>query len=461
MRIILTVHQFLPEHASGTEILTLHTAKELQRRGHDVTVFTGFPATPGTLRDDQRFDRYTHEGVPVVRFLHAYEPMAGQTNTVELEYNNPLFGHYLRGYLRDHPVDVAHFFHLSRLTAAAVDACTGAGVPTVLTPTDFYPICPTSQLRLPDGSLCCGPSAFAANCIRHLMQTSDQGRLGKSLRVLPDAAVAAGVVAIQNELMPEKWFSPFVRASAARPEFMRQRLNMVDRILAPTHLMESLLIKNGVHRSRIMHQPYGIDLQYMRRDTQKGEAAALRVGFIGTLFEHKGAHLLIKAVRSLPAEFPVDLQIYGKLSEFPEYVAHLKELAENDPRVRFLGTFPNTQIGEIFAGLDALAVPSIWYENTPLVIYSAMAAGCPVIATDLGGMSEAVAHDVNGLLFQKGNVRELAGHLRRLGDNRDILRRLAANTHMPKSIPTYVDELEQVYAGLHARSRAAGGRAAI
>lgn len=465
MRILLTVHQFLPEHASGTEILTLHTAQELLRRGHHVTVFTGYPADPGTLSDDQRFDTYTHDGVPVVRFLHAYEPMAGQTNTVELEYNNPLFGHFLRRWLHDNPTDLAHFFHLSRLTAAAVDACAASGVPTVATPTDFYTICPTSQLRLPDGALCTGPNAFAANCIRHLTQNSNSGPLGRRLRVLPDAAVAAGVVVIQNGLMPERWFSPFVRASAARPEFMRQRLNMIDRLLAPTHLMEHLLIKNGVHRSRISHQPYGISLKDMRRDTHKGTAEPLRVGFIGTLFEHKGAHLLIQAVRSLPPEIPIDLQIYGKLHEFPDYVAHLRSLAADDPRVRFMSTFPNDKIADIFAGLDTLVVPSVWYENTPLVIYSAMAAGCPVLATNLGGMSEAVLPETNGLLFEKGDFKTLARHLQRLALDRPFLRHLSANTTLPKSIPQYVDELESIYADVrahaHARHHAVGGASSL
>ena len=47
MRLLLTAHQFLPEYFSGTEILTYTTAKELQRRGHEVLVFTGSPSAPG------------------------------------------------------------------------------------------------------------------------------------------------------------------------------------------------------------------------------------------------------------------------------------------------------------------------------------------------------------------------------------------------------------------------------
>jgi glycosyltransferase involved in cell wall biosynthesis len=74
-----------------------------------------------------------------------------------------------------------------------------------------------------------------------------------------------------------------------------------------------------------------------------------------------------------------------------------------------------------------------------------MAAGCPVVATNLGGMSEAIAHRTNGLLFEKANIPQLAAHLQHLANDRDFLRQLAANTPIPKSIPTYVDELESTY----------------
>ncbi len=444
MRILLTVHQFLPEHASGTEILTLHTAQELQRRGHDVRIFTGYPAKV-PLSDDQRFDSYEHEGLRVHRFLHQHVTMGKQKNFVEMEYKNDLFGDHLRKFLQRFPQDVVHFFHLAHLTATAIDACANAGVPTAFTATDFWSVCPTSQLRLPDGSLCEGPTAFAANCVKHLVEISQPSKIVSRLRILPTPILAAGIVAVQNDLLPERWFSPMVKAISARPQFIRQRLNKIDRILVPTRLMHSLLQKNGIHSTRLAYVPYGIDFRHMSRDTHKGQSEKLRVGFIGTLFEHKGAHVLLKAVKSLPANVPLELTIYGNLKEFPAYVQELRTLAAGDSRITFAGTFPNDQIGNVFAGLDVLVVPSIWYENTPLVIYSAMAAGCPVVATNLGGMSEAVRDQVNGLLFEKGDVPQLARQLMRLALDRPLVKKLSEHTQIPKSIPQYVDELEAIY----------------
>jgi glycosyltransferase involved in cell wall biosynthesis len=99
--------------------------------------------------------------------------------------------------------------------------------------------------------------------------------------------------------------------------------------------------------------------------------------------------------------------IYGDPEAFPEYAARLRRIAANDPRIRFCGAFPNEKISDIFSTLDVLVVPSIWYENTPLVIYSAQACRCPVIASNLGVCGGGV-HEENGLLFEPGNPADLA-----------------------------------------------------
>jgi glycosyltransferase involved in cell wall biosynthesis len=178
---------------------------------------------------------------------------------------------------------------------------------------------------------------------------------------------------------------------------------------------------------------------------RNGKSENLRLGYIGTLVEHKGVHLLIKAVRSLDSKEKVDLKIYGDPTHFPEYYQYLHKLVSGDKRIKFCGTFPNDRIGNIFSELDVLVVPSVWYENTPLVIYNAQAAGCPVIATDLEGMSEVIDNEVNGLLFEKDDIRGLSEAIFRLANDRSLLLKLSQNARRPKSISEYVAETEKFY----------------
>ena len=122
MKILLTTHVFLPDYSSGTEILTLNAARELQSLGHEVEICTGFPARSG-LADYERFDTYEYEGFQIKRFLHDAAPMGGQSNAAEAEYNNLFFARWFKGYLQQFRPDIVHFFHLGLLSASAIDVC--------------------------------------------------------------------------------------------------------------------------------------------------------------------------------------------------------------------------------------------------------------------------------------------------------------------------------------------------
>jgi glycosyltransferase involved in cell wall biosynthesis len=448
MRILLTVHQFVPDYAAGTEVLTLHTAQELQARGHEVTVFTAYPSAQ-EIDDEDRFDEYEVEGIPVARFRHNPVPMGGQTNTQEAEYNNLFVGKYLRrNLLQKVRPDVVHFFHLARISASAVDACRAFGIRMVLTPTDFWFVCPTSQLRLPDNSMCPGPDRNSVNCLRHLVALNQSEGTRSKIEAMPDWALGLAIQAINRGLV-QRWFAEPVRALSHRVDFLRERMNALDRVLVPTRLMETTLKENGLRAEKVVFSPYGIKLASLSR-ASRTVSPNLRVGFIGTIYEHKGPHLLVQAMRMLP-ERAIELKIYGRTDEFPKYTEGLRQMAAGDTRIQFCGTFPNAKIDEIFSELDVLVVPSIWHENTPLVIYSAQAAKCPVIASNLGGMSEVIEHEVNGLLFTPGDVAGLAKAIERLLLNRDLAKQLSDRSRPPRSIAEYVTQLEGIYQELTAK----------
>lgn len=449
MKILLTVHQFLPDSSSGTEILTLHTALELKSRGHEVQIMTAIPAAPG-IPDAGRFDRYEFEGIPVTRFRHAYRAMGSQDNVAEQEYNNLLVAEHFQALIDAFRPDVVHFFHLTRLSASVVDVCLQRGIPTILTPTDFWFVCPMCQLRLLDGAMCPGPDRVAANCVRHLAALKLRGLAAGVVNRIPDAAVFAMVKLAS--LVPFRNIGPARLASALsrRKDFLKDRLNRIDKVLVPTRLMQQTLQSHGLDPAHVGYCAYGIRLPkpVTREPRTRGP---LRIAVIG-LGEHKGAHVLIQAVRKL-ADLDLSLRIYGRPSDCPEYAQRLRELAGGDRRVEFSGVFPNDQIGAILSQLDVLAVPSLWFENAPLVVYSAQAAGVPVVASDVAGIAELVTDGDNGWLFPAGDVDGLAAILARVAKDRGLISRASGRARMPKTIATYADELLAVYGGLGAKRR--------
>ncbi|MBI2313367.1 MAG: glycosyltransferase family 4 protein [Betaproteobacteria bacterium] len=446
MRILLTVHRFLPEFSAGTEVLTFDTARQLVARGHQVSVFTGIQ-DPAPLADEQRFDRYVHEGIPVERFHYDRVPMGGQANIVELEYDNRFLAARFRAFLREFRPDLVHFFHLQKLSASPIDVCRELGVPTVMTPTDFWLVCPLCQLRLPDNSPCSGPDPDGVNCLRHVVRVSQPRGIAAAVAALPRRLLAAAVRGTGRGALARLRPASYVRALAARPGFLRERMNRIDRVLVPSRLMEQTLLRHGLAREKIVFTRFGINLAHLAPAPRPNDPRVLRVGYIGTLFEHKGVHLLVEALRALPGE-PLELHLYGDAEEYPAYGRRLRTMAARDARIQFRGTFPNRRIGEVLASLDVLAVPSVWQENTPLVVYSAQASGCPVVATDVPGLSEVVRDGENGLLFPREDAGALAGALGRLCRDRALLLRLASSAPRPKSIEEYTDELVGLYGAL-------------
>ena len=450
MRILYTTHQFLPEYSSGTEILTCSTAREMRRRGHESFILTGFPPR-GESGAKRLSDRYEFEGLDVDRFFCSQSP-PWIRNRMESEYHDPVFSGYFRKKLERIRPDIVHFYHLQRLSAEAIEVCAQLKIPTVFTATDFWIFCPTNQLLYPDGSICNGPYEDAANCVRHLTALSQGPLVRAILERIGDPFLKTLIRCVKYPQLPEISHISYVCAILARKLRMRKLMGKVNRILVATDFMREKFLEFGLQEDKITKLAFGVEPgESPANSREKGKEEELRIGFIGTFYFHKGAHILLEAVRMLPRELPVSIKLYGAPEQFPEYVAKLKTLAGSDRRIAFRGTFPKEEIGKVLDEMDILVVPSLWHENTPLVIHAAQAASVPVAGSNVGGVNEIIQDGVNGFLFERGNVEELSRIIQMLCDNRGLIMRLSKKSRNPKSIVSYGAELEQVYHDLISR----------
>ncbi len=443
MKVLFAAHQFFPEHYAGTEVLTLGLAKELKARGHEPHVFAARRSFPvNDIQPGETVD-YEHEGIPVRR---VGRPREGLSRPYALDYDNPVMAGRAREYVREIEPDIIHAMHFQGLSAGVIEAFKESGAPVVYTATDFWSVCPVVDLRRHDGAMCRGPEL--KHCIRCIASRYPGSRMKAALDRTPDAVVhAAGKL---SETPLSRVFRPLrqVEALKERPGRIREAANTLDHVIAPTELTRELLVANGVKGRGMEVSHYGIDTSGSRdAPRNRNVPPPLRIGFIGTLGPHKGCDLLIKAFEKLP-DLDATLTIYGNLERFKSFVAELRRLAGGDGRITFAGTFPPEEIGRVLSGMEVLVVPSRWYENTPLVVYSAFAAGTPVVATDLGGLSEVVRPGENGLLFELEDADDLARQLRRLYEEPELLEDLRNGIGHVKTVGENADELEGLYATL-------------
>jgi glycosyltransferase involved in cell wall biosynthesis len=95
--------------------------------------------------------------------------------------------------------------------------------------------------------------------------------------------------------------------------------------------------------------------------------------------------------------------------------------------VEFVGFVVGLQKARLLARAKALVVPSLWLEQQPISVLEAAFAGTPTVASRIGGLPEMVHHGQTGLLFESGNVAELASRLQWCNDHPGELQRMGAN----------------------------------
>lgn len=445
MRIILTTHLFLPESSGGTETLVHGIAAELVQKGHTLLVVTGSDDKESVGGGDG-FDEYAIDSIRVIRFRRHCVSKDTGSNPMRDDYDNRHFEKGFRRLLREFKPDVVHFHHFGRSSIRAIDACNQQHIPAFVSVTDFWPICPQQALLLPNGRMCDGPVANNANCMKHMVHLTQSKRLAGVVDSVPNRALSLVMGMLKRTDFEFPGMLGATQSLALRGAAIADRFPLLKKIFVPTRHAQTMLKKNGIANGNFSILPFGLrDHGYVRR-ARANTGKPLVLGYIGQFLPHKGLHVLLETLRLLPEDYPVSIKVYAKLpAKETQYVRDFFTQAQTDARLKFEGTFKNEQIPAVLDEFDALVIPSTWHENMPLVSLSAQAAGCPVIASNVGGLSDVVSHGVNGLLFEPGSAPALRDCILQLFSTDNTLYRLSSAAITPRSMSQYVDDLEREY----------------
>lgn len=417
MRIALVVHKFPPPSLGGTEVYTQSLARELAARGHQVAVFYR-AESPGATAAGQEWEQ--REGFRALRVWRGFDlatasPVAKYLDT----FANRDIASRFDAFLDEVRPDLVHLQHVMWLSYRLIHAVKARRLPSLLTLHDYWFVCANSQLVWPDHRTCQGKlgGLHCARCA--LAQTR-----------LPGSGLLRPLVA------PAFW---------VRDYLIRRAAFAADRWVAPSRFLIARYVQAGFPAERFTFLENGIDV----RDTpscprQEKTGGPLRFIYLGSLAWQKGVHVVVEAFRGVPAS-RATLAVYGDTSTFPDYAQSLAALADSANTV-LKGLLPRDAVGQVLAETDALVVPSLWYENSPLVIQEAFAAGVPVVASNIGALSEKVRPGVDGWLCPPGDVQAWHKTLLRLAEHPDEVDRMAAGVQPPMNLQDHVTRLEELYA---------------
>jgi len=460
LKVLLVSHVFLPSHPAGTEIYTYQVGKALQARGHDVHVFT---TEKDIARENLSVEAREYDGLPVHElFNNLYY------NEFRDTWDYPAAAESFGVLLDDLKPDMVHFMHLLYLSVACVEEVQKRGIPVFYTLHDYWLQCARfGQRRYVDGSIChtidfdkCG------RCVAQFKwkQTRAERALGKTIakvrstvgldlgnlardmrrRVKQSKPGSSGATA--EDSVEGAVAADYARSIAERDQALRERiLPAVDRFIAPSRFLRDRFLEWGIPADQIVHMRTGIDLSGFR-DLPRRPQKRTVISFIGTLAPHKGVHVLLKAWGALSdaAKANAELRVYGPPSHNPEYVASLTRWAAR-VGAQMLGRLERDAVADVLAETDLLVVPSIWYENSPLIILEALAMRTPLAVSNLGGMAELVQPGATGFHFEMGDPDDLARVLGEVLAEPERLARLFDDEVAVRDVTRDAEVLEESY----------------
>jgi glycosyltransferase involved in cell wall biosynthesis len=303
---------------------------------------------------------------------------------------NPVKYRQLRSYIKKIEPDVIHLHNINKYTISLLKAVKGYN--TVQTVHDYGLVCPNLWNIHEDLNVC--PTGMTYKCMfRHR---------GKHNIIL---------------YLSQLYFF-----------FKRNKLlkKTINKYIAPTPLLKEYLENNDFKKAYFI--PYlKEDISY---NSQFEAIKRNNILYIGQLEENKGVHLLIEAMKTVVYWNPsVKLKICGSGSQEKLLKGKTHGLGL-ESHITFLGRIQNVnEINKLYEETSAVIVPSIWMENSPIVIQEAMAHSRPVIGSNRGGIPWLIEDNKSGLIFDIKKENDLSDKIIELLNNPKQIKQFAISAN--------------------------------
>ncbi|MEJ8543367.1 glycosyltransferase family 4 protein [Methanothermobacter wolfeii] len=393
MKICIISSLYKPTIIGGAEVVAEKTARELQRRGHEVFVVT---TNHHSKTEEVDVDDIKTYRIPLN--IYSIYNLSDQSIIKKLLWHlidlwNPSAYFKLKDILKEKKPDIIHIHNFKGFSGAAFSAAKKLDVPVVFTVHDCSVYCVRANLLKGDGSICTEPRIPC--------------RFYKEVNSFFIDKIPDFVISPSKFLIDKLKYQGFFRDS------------------------EIAVIPNPVEK----------DLEIIEKDY-----ITIDILYVGALSGHKGTDVLIRAFREL-GDDNMRLHIVGRGPDEDK----LKAISGDDEKIIFHGFLKGEELSGMYGKANVTVVPSVCYENSPMVVYESFAHSTPVIGSNIGGIPELVSEGCNGFLFEPGDKDELKSTLKRLVEDPSILKEFEKNAYESAkkyTIKEHLEKLERIYRGL-------------
>ena len=392
MHILKIIHGYPPEYNAGSEIYTQSIVNELSKE-NKITIFT---------REENEYEpdfKFRKDKKGKLDFIFVNMPRSKDG------YNHKLLNENFAKLITEIKPDIAHIGHLNHLSIGIVDVLYEAKIPVIFTLHDFWLMCPRGQFLQRN---------FDGKKKYQLCNKQENNKCANSCYKM-----------YFSDKLGEEYYTNWTRNRMLATKLLSEKINL---FIAPSkYLMNRFINDFKLPPKKIIYLDYGFPTHYLQPVEPKTNNI-FTFGYIGTHIPAKGLNLLLKAFVKI--EKTAKLKIFGRQNgQNTNALKKIAKLSKNP--IEFCGEYINQNLATtVFNNVNSIVVPSIWGENSPLVIHEAQACKIPVITANFGGMKEYVAHNLNGLLFEHRNVESLYEQMKFAIDNPKKMKQLGAKGYL-------------------------------
>jgi len=378
MKIAIVSKYFLPNIRGGGEISAYNLAQALAEIGVDVHVIT---STNIRQLEDSKFT------------LHPIIKNVDLTGILNYLSRNEIF--YWKSYkavskfLADEDIDAVHAMNMTSIPGT-VKASIKHSIPSIITINSHWLTCPTGMMLKSDDTVCDGKCSLIKTL--HCYSKSS----------FPEMFLGTSYSPIQMHTRKK-----YASKSDAVVSISKSLKGYVKQVINPER---SYVIPNIINTDDYTVEPE--------------EKYRSNILFLGTLIKPKGCEYLIRAMQEIAKEHPkAVLRILGDGAEYG-YLRKLSERTGIEKNVVFEGAVTYGKTPLYYASTDIVVFPSIWPEPFGRISVEAMAAGKPVVASNVGGISDTIEHGKWGILVEPKNPKEIAEAVLQLIEDENMRKRM-------------------------------------
>jgi glycosyltransferase involved in cell wall biosynthesis len=435
---------YLPQAVGGIELYIHNLAKGLLAKGHDIKI-----VVPAYEDYDINMNDYELDGLPVIRY-NGFGAEGNKLQMVGIEPNEGL-NNFKQLLAREKP-DVVHFSQLTNSSGVSLDhilAAKQSGAKAVYTNHLAEFICRRGNLKY-KGITDCDGQITVQKCTACMLHNKGMNALTVSVAMLADS-IATKIVGKKNYVRQLKPVTFPGFATRWHINKIESVVNMSDAFVSIAEWSSSLMKKNNWFKNNCVTIKTGL----FKINTERKSIAAydgnrpLKIIYMGRIVPVKGLEVLVRAVTKMD-KTKIELHIYGPKGHgvYSTHVDYCRSLAAGFDNIIFHSAVDNSEVVKLISEHDLFCLPSTGIEMAPLVIQEAMAAGVPVIGSDLPAIKEWVTDKLNGFIFPVNDDQILKEKLQQVISNPSLLASLQNNIQTPVSFDEVINNYDKLYQSL-------------